>query len=345
MQKKLMLILIMIVLITIPVYADPFSDLPSGHWSYDAVQMLEEKGILEGYPDGLFKGDRPVSRYEMAVAIARVVAKLEQISASVPEIPDLSIYATKEDLEVINSLLEEFRSELDAMGIRVNNIEDSLASLTSRVDELERISVSGQYRSIAAAVGIQEDVITNTGPGAINTTLNTVIGDIDRFSGSTLMHGTQNSLAFAPIGGNPEFYNYGTLPLYSAATIARPYWSSAGEPEFALNEGFAYTGKLDLTVSARISDNIQAGGDLAAYSAFGDYGVYNNWGVMPQYNTLGAIAGFGPANALDFQADLATLWFDADGDWDITGKFGNFNLSRVSSNLFYGVRNPIFRLL
>jgi len=342
-KVSIFLFLMLIILLTsLPAFADPFSDVPSDHWAYDAVQMLEEKGLVEGYPDGLFKGDRPMTRYEMAMVVARVMAKLEQVQASIPEMPDLSIYATKKDLETINKLIEEFRSELDALGIRVNNIEDSLGKLTSRVEELERISVSGRYSSVSAAVGIQEDVIQNTGPGAINSLTNTVIGDLDRYSGSTLMHGTQNALAFAPIGGNPAFYNYGTLPLYRVARIQRPFWSSAGEPEFALNEGFAFTSKLDLTVSARLSDNIQAGGDLAAYSAFGDYGVYNNWGVVPQYNTLGAIAGLGPANVLDFQADLATLWFDADGDWDITGKFGNFNLSRVSPNLFYGVRNPFF---
>ena len=156
------LILISILCATLPALADPFSDVPEDHWSYDAVQMLEEKGLVEGYPDGLFKGDRPMTRYEMAMVVARVIAKLEQVQASIPEIPDLSIYATKQDLETLNALLDEFRSELDALGVRVVNIEDSLGKLTSRVEELERITLSGNFNTTAVGIGLY--------PGDNNTT-------------------------------------------------------------------------------------------------------------------------------------------------------------------------------
>lgn len=82
-KKFLITGLILFLFITGKVLADPFSDVPSGHWSYDAVQMLEEKGLVEGYPDGLFKGDRPMTRYEMAMVVARVIAKLEELSSRV----------------------------------------------------------------------------------------------------------------------------------------------------------------------------------------------------------------------------------------------------------------------
>ncbi|MEQ8171913.1 MAG: S-layer homology domain-containing protein [Candidatus Eremiobacterota bacterium] len=58
MQKFFSLISVVLflsLLSVLPVLADPFSDVPQGHWAYDAVQMLEEKGLVEGYPDGLFK--------------------------------------------------------------------------------------------------------------------------------------------------------------------------------------------------------------------------------------------------------------------------------------------------
>jgi len=374
----LLFIVAFTLIMSLPVLADPFSDVPQDHWAYDAVQMLEEKGLVEGYPDGLFKGDRAMTRYEMAMVVARVIAKLEQVQASIPEIPDLSIYATKQDLETINKLLDEFRNELDALGVRVNNIEDSLGKLTARVEELERVKISGTFQSIAADVGMKENPenINNGGPGSIyganpsrdqydtdpGLVSGTVRGDIDRFAGATLIYGTQNSGYFAPNGsrasmfgtGNASFPTYtgnggyattgGEPNLIPTSSTVNPYVQSAtaGNPEFALNDGFAVASKLALTVTAKISDNVKAGGDLVAYSAFGDYQVYNNWGMAPQYNTLAPISTGGPSNTLDFQADLATLWFDADGDWDITGKFGNYNLTNVSHNLFYGVRNPYF---
>jgi len=356
--SALFVVMAFTLILSLPVLADPFSDVPQDHWAYDAVQMLEEKGLVEGYPDGLFKGDRAMTRYEMAMVVARVIAKLEQVQASIPQIPDLSIYATKSDLETINKLLKEYKSELDALGVRVNNIEETVGKLTARVEELERVKVSGNFQNIAANIGIDErNTLGDYGPGWPTT--HVVMGDIDRFMGSTLIYNTQQSTGLAPQGfaianpvGSGYYYNgsdsqYTTIPYNAAPNqvgpAARVPSAMAGHPEFALNQGFAITSRLDLTVSAKISDEVKAGADLVAYSAFGDAGVYNAWGVVPQYNTLGSIAGGGAANVLDFQANLATLWFKVNNkNWKLNGEFGDFNLHNVSSNLFVGVRNPYF---
>ena len=44
---------------------NPFKDLPEGHWAYDAVNMLAEDGVIEGYGDGTFNGTKTMNRYEM----------------------------------------------------------------------------------------------------------------------------------------------------------------------------------------------------------------------------------------------------------------------------------------
>lgn len=49
--------------------AQEFKDVPSGHWAADSVKALADAGIVRGYPDGSFKGDQPVTRYELAVAL------------------------------------------------------------------------------------------------------------------------------------------------------------------------------------------------------------------------------------------------------------------------------------
>lgn len=348
--STLFVVMALTLIMSLPVLADPFSDVPQDHWAYDAVQMLEEKGLVEGYPDGLFKGDRAMTRYEMAMVVARVIAKLEQVQASIPQIPDLSIYATKSDLETINKLLKEYKDELDALGVRVNNIEETVGKLTARVEELERVKVSGSFQTIAANVGIYERPANavNYGPGWASPT--GIYGDIDRFSGSTLLFNTQHSGWLGPSSSNTPFGGYLTVPFGGAPiqqqagmTPGNVPSAIAGEPEFALNGGFALSSRLDLTVTAKISDDVKAGGNLVAYSAFGDWQVYNNWGIPPQYNTLSVISGGGANTILDFQADLATLWVNVDSaNWKVTGEFGNYNLHNVSSNLFYGVRNPYF---
>jgi hypothetical protein len=48
-----------------PALGQPFADAPANHWAYEALAQLAAKGVIEGYPDGFFKGDRAMTRYEM----------------------------------------------------------------------------------------------------------------------------------------------------------------------------------------------------------------------------------------------------------------------------------------
>lgn len=54
-----------------------FSDVPSDHWAASAVQQMSDEGVMSGYPDSTFKGDKPVTRYELAVALARFAEFME----------------------------------------------------------------------------------------------------------------------------------------------------------------------------------------------------------------------------------------------------------------------------
>ena len=55
------------------VYAStPYDDVPLDHWAYDAVKTLTEDGVIEGYPDGTFQGDKPITRFEMAKMIKMI---------------------------------------------------------------------------------------------------------------------------------------------------------------------------------------------------------------------------------------------------------------------------------
>ena len=59
--------------------ANPFSDVPRDHWAYDAVTQLAADGVVEGYGDGTFRGDRSITRYEMAQMVARAMAKGDSV--------------------------------------------------------------------------------------------------------------------------------------------------------------------------------------------------------------------------------------------------------------------------
>ena len=69
--------------------ANPFSDVPANSWAYDAVNKLAAEGIIDGYPNGTFGGDRLMTRYEMAQIVAKAMAKGANVDR--PVIIDLTI--------------------------------------------------------------------------------------------------------------------------------------------------------------------------------------------------------------------------------------------------------------
>jgi len=74
MRKTAYLLVVVVLLLAAPAFAQgPFNDVPTDHWSYDAVNKLQKEGIVIGYPDGTFGGKRAMSRYEFATAIARML--------------------------------------------------------------------------------------------------------------------------------------------------------------------------------------------------------------------------------------------------------------------------------
>ena len=56
---------------------NPFSDVPEDSWAYDAVSQLAADGIIDGYPDGTYKGQNTMTRYEMAQITARAMVKTD----------------------------------------------------------------------------------------------------------------------------------------------------------------------------------------------------------------------------------------------------------------------------
>ncbi len=88
--------------------ANPFSDVPAGHWAYDYVSQLAADGVIEGYGDTTFQGDKNITRYEMATMIAKAMAKTN-VSGT--------------DKAMLDKLAAEFSDELNNLGVRVANLE------------------------------------------------------------------------------------------------------------------------------------------------------------------------------------------------------------------------------
>ena len=95
--------------------ANPFSDVSTDDWAYQAVSDLSDQGVVEGYPDGTFKGERNITRYELAQIIARLMAKEDQLNA--------------EQRATLDKLAGEYADELANLGVRVSNLEKKVGNI------------------------------------------------------------------------------------------------------------------------------------------------------------------------------------------------------------------------
>ena len=115
MKKSLVLAMAMALGVTASAYAaNPFSDVPAGHWAYDSISKLAAAGVIDGYGDTTFGGDKLMTRYEMAQITAKAMAKGANV----------------------DKLAAEFADELDNLGVRVANLEK----------KADNVKITGQIR-------------------------------------------------------------------------------------------------------------------------------------------------------------------------------------------------------
>ena len=108
--------------------ANPFSDVTADDWAYQAVSDLSAQGVVEGYPDGTFKGERNMTRYELAQIVARLMAKEDQLNA--------------EQQATLDKLAGEYADELANLGVRVSNLEKKVGNIYWSGDARMRYTAS-----------------------------------------------------------------------------------------------------------------------------------------------------------------------------------------------------------
>lgn len=160
-----------------------FQDVPTTHWAYSALQKLAAAGVLEGYPpNGSYIGQRPMTRYEFAVAIARIIDKVgggggaqpyddsalvrknaeqdaEIAALKARPVPDIT---RREVQDLIDSLRREFADELARLGARLDVAETRITALENRVTPPPRLTISP---SILHRTGYANYIANGTGVG------------------------------------------------------------------------------------------------------------------------------------------------------------------------------------
>jgi len=134
---KVAVISALTVAFAVPAFANPFTDVPAKHWSYDAVNKLAQAGIVDGYGDGTFKGDKTITRYEMAQIVAKAMTKSMNSAQQAS----------------VDKLAREFAIELGTLGVKVDGIQN-------QIDNMVKISGDGrlQYTNAGDVIGDKMDL-------------------------------------------------------------------------------------------------------------------------------------------------------------------------------------------
>lgn len=127
------------------------ADVKSSHWSYQAVKQLTEAGLVEGFDDGMFHGDRNLSRYEMAVIISRAMDKQEQADIQQKIIIQALQDEYSKELKNIGAQIEELKQKVDRVqfhgyfGTRYDNAHGMAVAGDAVMKKTTQLSVDTQY--------------------------------------------------------------------------------------------------------------------------------------------------------------------------------------------------------
>lgn len=200
--------------------SNPFADVPTKHWSYGAVQSLSQAGIVDGYSDGSFGGDKSITRYEMAQIVAKAMYRSDKANAA--------------QKAAIDRLAAEYKVELDNLGVRVGNVEKKTAGVSdlkitgwfnseNTVGNVERgqakdgTAVTNHEYMIEARVGFEKQINEN------------LSANVQLRSKSFFDHG--RSIATGgdvAVGTRLAYLTYKASPATTVTVGKTAYWMAGG---------------------------------------------------------------------------------------------------------------------
>ena len=208
--------------------ANPFSDVTADDWAYQAVSDLSAQGVVEGYPDGTFKGERNMTRYELAQIVARLMAKEDQLNA--------------QQQATLDELAGEYADELANLGVRVSNLEKKVGNIswsgdakmmyTNNAEKAANDTYKGRIRlnvkgQVNDATYVQGRIVTNmyfkdAGTDDGNTTMDRLFVNHNFGEKTSVVLGRQDLTVFGGLEYDDAFdgaklaYSDGKFDAYAA---------------------------------------------------------------------------------------------------------------------------------
>ena len=334
--------------------ANPFSDVSTDDWAYQAVADLSDQGVVEGYPDGTFKGERNMTRYELAQIIARLMAKEDQLNA--------------EQQATLDKLAGEYADELANLGVRVSNLEKKVGNLSwsgdarmryqdkanKKADSWNgrmRINVKGQVNEATYVQGrIVSDMNFKDGEDA-DTYMDQIYAN-HNFSKDVAVRLGRQPIAFGNQGGwliNPSrgydgvqaAYNNGKLALSTGFGQLNPDPATAAAKDIGNGDVYFAKGAYDFGVAKLNADYIATKGsfkndNVTATTKREIYGVGLNVPVQ-QFNVFGEYWKNTLAKDNDTAWNAGLSYGKADwkkvGTWDLAVAYNDVDQGMYLQNM------------
>jgi len=199
-KYSIVIAMVLVLALTVSTFAASFADVPSNHWAYEAVNKLVAAGLIQGYPDGTFKGQNDLTRYEIAVMLARLLNDIEEARAELVDQVDFmvndalisansglsaaeaeevqaivaAVIAKNAPEEVVVEAPEDVltQAEADAVAILVDVLSVEFASeladlgvqvadLEARTAALETVTFSGEWKTNFNRTNVYGDKLVN----------------------------------------------------------------------------------------------------------------------------------------------------------------------------------------
>ena len=216
--------------------ANPFSDVTPQDWAYQAVAQLAAQGVVNGYPDGTFKGQNNITRYEMAQMVAKALVRQDRVDA--------------EQNAIINRLANEFSAELNNLGVRVATLENKVGNFKFTGDARLRYTGTEDAR---------KSKFDYRGRVKFEATVNDNTKAVVRLMGSKEFGKASNpSTAIDRVYVQHNFGKYATV--------------AAGRQDLTVGSGLAFDGAFEGVVATAGKDKLN-GSVAFGYLQSGTYGA------------------------------------------------------------------------
>lgn len=255
----------------------PFTDVPAKHWSYAAITQLAKDGIIDGYGDGTFRGDRTISRYEMAILVARAMTKLDK--------------ADKANKVLIEKLESEYNTEL----VQIGALDARVTAVEKKVNDLDKIHFSGDVYTMLIGVN---DAIQNPGANGSVWRSRILLNMTDKVDDATTV-----------------YLRFGERNLFGGDdSVTQPWATNTNAPYRVLDHyGFKYTnngitynmGRQDVSLGHGLL--LSTGGDAQWNNQFDGLVASGKLGTVDTTVLVGKTT-----TAYDLGGDVPASWYGLD---------------------------------